>query len=84
MLIPNLQLNLSQEVRFLIYLIIHIIYAFEGKIGQPKFEAVELKKVIVLIRNSRDIFTLKLNNCIYSMIIYLDINYIFTPVKAYI
>ena len=49
------------------YSIIHLIYVFEYKIGQPSFERIELKKVIVIIQFSRDWFTLRLNNCVYSI-----------------
>ena len=87
MLILNLWVDLSQEVRFLIYSIIHLIYLFDSKIGQPNFEIIELKKVIVLIRHSRDRFMLTLNDCIHSMsfIFFVsNINYIFTLVNLYI
>ena len=41
--IPNRQQDLSQEVRFLIYSITHLICEVGSKIGQPNFETIELK-----------------------------------------
>ena len=40
------------------------------KLVKLNFETIDLKKVIVLIRHSRDRFMLKLNNCIHSMSFY--------------
>ena len=88
MLIPNLSLYLAQEVSFLYcYSIIHLIYVFESKVGQPNFITAKVKKVIALICFSRDGFTLILSNCVYSMsfISFVsNISYILTPVNSYI
>ena len=87
MLIPNLQLDLLQEIRFLIYSIIHLYLAFESKTGQPRFKNTKLKRVVVLIRHSMDEFTLYFNNCVYSMSFIsfvLNISDIFSQEQIYI
>ena len=84
MLIPKLLLDLSREIRLGFRYIQYYIYSTYLREKRAKNR---LHKEILLVRHSRGGFTLKLNNCVYSMhflAFVLNINYIFTPVNSYI